>query len=460
MVTTQPPPAHDGDPTLVEVTVRATHNSYAGDHDGARGSLVAQLDAGVRLLEFDLHDDGYVEHGDHVLGHLLPGQQVWHEGGNPASDLLDPWLRLVDDWSRAHPGHHPLVLTLDLKNDLSDPRTPAEGNLTALNQHLRAVFGARLLTAAELPDPARAPVRALRGRVVVVLSGSYGARSAYVHDTGVAPAVAVDARGRLVQVHDSGRGHLWYWTGRLADDGTATFTHHGRLDEGTTPAVLLADDGTVLEVHRSETRETLWSRTGHLADDGSLTWHGAGAEQFDLGAAPTLHLAGGGLVVERHRAPDDGPDLERHGVLADGRVHWQGEAAPAAGPRFDPATGTGGGFTVTVASVPGPFDPCTLTYRTDPVGGGPGVTGPVRHDQVAHVEYQWGDPAELLSQAPVFWGGPAHRADDVARARAAGKLVRAWGVGEEHLGEVPGAVYPATDHLFADWYLQRVPEVR
>lgn len=43
---------------------RATHNSYSGDIGGSRGSIVSQLDSGVRFVEFDVHDNGYAtNHG-------------------------------------------------------------------------------------------------------------------------------------------------------------------------------------------------------------------------------------------------------------------------------------------------------------------------------------------------------------------------------------------------------------
>jgi hypothetical protein len=85
---------------------RATHNSYSGNVDGSKGSIVSQLDSGVRFLEFDIHDNGYATNHDYSIGHSAPGDLVDH-GGNPSSNLLRDWLRTVSDWSAAHPDAAP-----------------------------------------------------------------------------------------------------------------------------------------------------------------------------------------------------------------------------------------------------------------------------------------------------------------------------------------------------------------
>lgn len=47
---------------FASATFRATHNSYSGNLGGTRGSIVSQLDAGVRFLELDIHDEGLQHH--------------------------------------------------------------------------------------------------------------------------------------------------------------------------------------------------------------------------------------------------------------------------------------------------------------------------------------------------------------------------------------------------------------
>jgi hypothetical protein len=139
------------DTPFASAVFRATHNSYSGNVEGAKNSLTYQLDRGVRYLELDVHDNGYGTSGDYAVGHDSPGHQVDHSGGNPASNALRDWLRTINTWSGAHPDHAPLVVMLDLKDDLTDNASFADGNLTALNKELAGVFGSKLVLAKDHP---------------------------------------------------------------------------------------------------------------------------------------------------------------------------------------------------------------------------------------------------------------------------------------------------------------------
>src|SRR5205814_1395811 len=127
----------------------ATHNSYEG---GTRGSIVQQLDRGVRFVEFDIHVDDFASIGDYRIGHESPGDRVMRGGGtgNPDDLRLRAWLRVVREWSDAHPHHAPITLTLDVKNDLAHRHSFADGNLPRLNQELREAFAEKLFPALEL----------------------------------------------------------------------------------------------------------------------------------------------------------------------------------------------------------------------------------------------------------------------------------------------------------------------
>ncbi|MFD2348739.1 hypothetical protein ACFSTC_04000 [Nonomuraea ferruginea] len=65
------------DPPLPSAIFRATHNSYSGDLDGARGSITRQLDQGVRFIELDIHDNGYATARDYAIGHDAPPATSW-----------------------------------------------------------------------------------------------------------------------------------------------------------------------------------------------------------------------------------------------------------------------------------------------------------------------------------------------------------------------------------------------
>ena len=126
---------------------KATHNSYMG---GSRGTITDQLDAGVRFIELDLNDENFSKVHDYQIGHGLPGFQVDHSPGNPASNDFTDWLRLIADWSLSHPGHAPITVGLDLKNDLAKKTSAADGNLCALNERVAESLGDLLFTSNEL----------------------------------------------------------------------------------------------------------------------------------------------------------------------------------------------------------------------------------------------------------------------------------------------------------------------
>jgi hypothetical protein len=72
-------------PSFDRISLRATHNSYSGNIDGARGTLLDQLRVGVRSLGLDLHAGDCAAAGDYGIGHDHPGDQVWNQGSNPST---------------------------------------------------------------------------------------------------------------------------------------------------------------------------------------------------------------------------------------------------------------------------------------------------------------------------------------------------------------------------------------
>src|SRR5688572_26079895 len=100
---------------VASAVFRATHNSYSGNLDGARGSITDQLDHGVRLLELDIHDNGFLLSHDYGVGHDEPGDEVDH-ADNVVSNNLRGWLLMINAWSAAHPDHAPIMVMLDLKD--------------------------------------------------------------------------------------------------------------------------------------------------------------------------------------------------------------------------------------------------------------------------------------------------------------------------------------------------------
>ena len=424
---------------------RATHNSYSGHVDGAKNSITYQLDHGVRFIELDVHDNGYATAHDYAIGHDSPGNLVDH-AGNPASNLLRDWLDVVNGWSAAHPTAAPIVVMLDLKDDLTDNPSFAAGNLTALNQEIASAFGSRLLTAGDYP--ASPPlVDTLRGKVLALLSGDAKTRAEYKRDLGKNPAVALNTGGQVVEVHDSGAGVLWYWTGRY-ESGRVTWLRHGKYDTGQTPAVALNDNGDLVEVHQSPGATTLWYHVGHLGADGEITW--SPSHQYDNGVLPTVAFTSpaGTQLREIHRSQSGSQNWTWNGTLntATSTVSWSGNAKTSAA-RYDTTTATRGTSRVHVwTGADGPTPAQTLRVDTDAVTG-----DRIRYQQTAFDEYQKGDSAEL-QQGALFYAAPATESAFITSARQSGRLVRGWDFDSANLATNPPANYPATNHPYDAWY--------
>jgi hypothetical protein len=412
---------------------RATHNSYSGNIAGSRGSLTQQLDAGVRFVELDVWSGDYASAGDFRIGHGSPGDQVDH-AGNPAGDQLRPWLGTVASWSGGHPSAAPITLMLDLKDDVSSRSSAATGNLGALNEEIQDVLGARLVRPAG-PLPA---IGSLRGKVLSLLSGNATARTAYKRDTGSNPAVAINASGQVVEVHDNGSGALFYWTGRYGADGQLTWLRHGRYDTGKTPAVALNPAGALLEVHQAPSGANLWSRTGQLGATGEITW--SVPVKYDTGALPSIAFtdAAGTAFREIHKSQGSAQEWEWTGTFSNGTAGWGGHGkTPDA--RLPTTSAAAGERTVSVTGG-------TLTATTDRA-----AATRIRYPQIAYVEYQPGDNAELKDGA-LFWAAAATNKAFIVAARQAGVSARAWDFDSASLATEPPASYPATNTPYASWY--------
>jgi hypothetical protein len=403
-----------------------------------------QLDSGVRFLEFDIHDNDYGTLHDYAVGHSSPGDLVDH-AGNPSSNALRDWLQLVDTWSDAHPSHAPIVVMLDLKDDLTDNTSYAAGNLAALDQELTDVFGTSLATAQTYPTTLPS-VDTLRGRVLPLLSGDGTTRAAYRRDVGSSPAVAMNNHGQLVEVHDSGDGTLWYWTGTYAADGRVTWSRHGRYDTGKTPAIALNDSGQLVEVHQSQTAGTLWYHVGRLGADGEITW--SPSAKYDNGVLPTVAFTdlAGTTVREIHQSQSTSQNWQWRGVVSGSTVAWSGNATTSDS-RYTKANATAGGRSVSVwTGADGSTPAQTLRYSTGVVSG-----DRISYRQTAFDEYQDGDSAEL-KQGALFYAAPATHSSFITAARQAGQVVRGWDFDSASLATNPLANYPATNHPWDAWY--------
>jgi hypothetical protein len=320
--------------------------------------------------------------------------------------------------------------------------------MTALNRELADVFGPRLLPAKAMSG-AVPTVGALRGRVLALLSGDGGSRGEYRHDVGYNPAVAMNKWGQIVEVHDSGSGTLWYWTGTYRADGRVTWQRHGRYDNGRTPAVALNDEGYLVEVHQSENNSGLWYRVGRLDGNGEISW--PASKKYDEGTQPTVSFldADGTAVREVHRSQNNNQNWEWQGSLnrSAKSVLWSGNRKTDSS-RYPKTVAVSGSNRVSVwTEADGASPSNTLRYATDRIDG-----DRIRYDQVAFVEYQSGDGDRDLANTSLFYAADAGDKGFITSARASGHMVRAWDFDDPADATTPPANQPATNSPWAAWY--------
>jgi hypothetical protein len=429
--------------------VRATHNSFSGNlASGSRGSILTQLDSGVRFLELDITEDAYGTWHDYQIGHGSRDTEVDHAGGNPASDSLREWLDEIADWSTRNPDHAPLVVMLDIRNDFANNTSFANGDPTALNEELKNAFGSSLVLAKDFPDQLPT-INSLRGRVITLLSGDSNTRWGYRRDGGQNPSVAINAHGQVVEVHDSGGG-LWFWSGQIQGNGRVSWQRHGKFDTGTTAAVALNDNGMIVEVHKAENviDNSLWYSVGRLAGNGDITW--GAAHKYDTGVLPTIQFvdSAGTTLREIHRSQANSQNWDWNATLnsSDFTVGWAGNGTTS-DPRYDSTTAKNGGLQIHVWAGPdGTSSGSILQYSTPTM-----FQDWIRYDQVAYVDTQPGDSVELQNGA-LFYSAPASDTEFIASNRSIGHIVRGWDFDSTDEATDPLANEPATNHPYDPWY--------
>lgn len=181
----------DDELRINEIQMKGSHNSYHVASDAPRAPawtqytlppLTEQLDKhGVRQFELDIH---YYA-GIFLVFHLPDLDQ------RSNCQTLQGCLAEIVHWSRVHPGHHPIVVWLELKDEW-DPVKIAP-NIEALEAAVRAaVPRERLIT----PDDVRRGYATLtqavythgwptlgeaRGKLMFVLMDEQAGRHAYTH---------------------------------------------------------------------------------------------------------------------------------------------------------------------------------------------------------------------------------------------------------------------------------------
>mmetsp|Transcript_30888 Transcript_30888/g.51118 ORF Transcript_30888/g.51118 Transcript_30888/m.51118 type:complete len:522 (+) Transcript_30888:3-1568(+) len=441
-------------PALNQAIFMATHNSYSGG-ERRGGSFTAQLDSGVRFLELDVHRNSL---GAFVIGHGRAGAEVDHSGSNPDTNLLSSWLQVIRDWSRSHANHAPIQVLLDMKVNLAGVRSYEEGNLGALQATCLEIFGRSLILSETVPSrESWKNVDELRNKIFVVLSGDKTARELYLHDRGYFPSVALNKVGRVVEVHASGvrrTSRLWYWTGQMDSSGVVMWHRHGSYDTGTTPAVVVRDDGTVIEVHKSENYDELWCRVGSLRSDFGIDW--GNSVKFTTGKDPSLVLRADGSIHEIHTSENTNLNWESSGTVnvATKTIQWHGYARTDA-ERYSTSRAHTLGWILTVFKG-SPSD--TLHYSSSN-SSHDGAARRIRYPQVLFAETQPAHDAidSIPKTESLVCAASASWTDSLRDCRMNGYLTRAWDFDSPSDAQNQQRMsrpvnYAATNELNSDWY--------
>ncbi len=444
----------------------STHNSYSGSIAGDRGSIIWQLNHGIRCLEFDVHDNEFETYG-YRIGHDEPGDDVDHIEGNPSGAALADWLDLVAAWSAGHPGHAPITVYLDLRDNLTDNRSPGEGNLGHLNNELIRAFGSGLFEPDEMNGGSFPTIDELKGQVIVVLSGVRENRfqGGSFRDRGNQPAVAMNSFDQVIECHDNGKGDLWYWAGRLMPDDSIKWLWHEWYDTGQKPVVALNNAGYVIEVHEDQESNdnTLRYRMGRLDENFEILWYTDGGIPFpneDEGVNPSVVFVklDSLAIREVHLSRSDLAPCYRNGVfnVTGQRIDWVGHGETGENP-YPRTTVTVGSTTVEVDAGPHPPFDNALLYRIN--------TGPwsrIHYPRKAFVEFHMGDPEDYTSLGLWFFAAKADAGP--SRAWAEGwmrdeRLVRLYKFDPDSHASSTAVTYPSTDNPHSRSYLDYTDQI-
>lgn len=432
-----------------ETNFAATHNSYSGNISGSRGTISAQLSQGVRFIEYDINLGKFSSTKDYQIGHGSPGSQVDHTPPNPASNNLADWLQMLAAWSDQNPGHAPITLGLDSKDDLSAQSSPADGNPSFLNNELQKYLGSKLYTPVDLGSGPWPAWTALKGRIIVVLSGNQGNRKHYRSDQGLTPAVSVNGKGQAIVVYQSTQtSNLWYWYGN-AQGGGFNWPVHGKYDTGVTPAVAISEQGIIVEVHKSQTTSQLYSRVG-VFNNGQVQW-GDSQKIGTTGSMPSIAWTGN-VVTQINLDSSQQPQMLTGTVDATKlSVQWS-KPSPSSKPRYSTSSASAGAYSITVSTGPGPGGVANTLFYTTP------GSSPLRvvYPQIMFTEYQKGDSQQLESDQLWFYASSSSQGNWSwdSSSRKQGKIVRMWDFveGSTQVNTPPN--FPATNTPNDAWYTQ------
>jgi hypothetical protein len=157
-------------PAATMAKTRATDPKMADALDYGHRALAAQLDAGARQLEIDVNYDpqgGHYARGSNDPKLMRPGFKVHIPGIDNSSScaLFVDCLRILRNWSDEHPGHLPIMLMFNAKDEQNAARDGIDAlpfthaAFDALDAEIRSVLPPKKLV---VPDDVQGRYPTLR----------------------------------------------------------------------------------------------------------------------------------------------------------------------------------------------------------------------------------------------------------------------------------------------------------
>ncbi|MFH1160420.1 MAG: phosphatidylinositol-specific phospholipase C domain-containing protein [bacterium] len=355
---------------FMDANFRGTHNSYSGNtNDGHRGSIIQQLDLGLRYIELDIIYSIFMGYDFHV-GHSADEDRIDHSHGNPSSHLLSDWLTVIKNWSDQNPSHAPVVIAIETKNELADYEWDG------MNKLISEIFGGKVIDKSKF-NHATATYASVKGKIFIVsipenssLPGDESyifkakgytadpAKDSHVFytihaDKAQTPAFVQNVRNAKKSIRlaffTSGYTSLpipnypscdepyFGWYASYCEDNhvvpdfnfdSVSWLAEQSHDTGIYVDCAVNSSGYVVEVHHPQNNNTeLWYNTGKIAPDGqTIQWFSVpdSSRNYDTGRHPSVAINDAGMVVEVHGSENNIDLFYRTGTLDinTGVINW------------------------------------------------------------------------------------------------------------------------------------------
>jgi hypothetical protein len=139
------------------------------------------------------------------------------------------------------------------------------------------------------------------------------------YDSGKQPSISINDYGVVVEVHKSESiNTLYYRVGQINDKKIQWGDSH-KYDDGVMPSVSINNDGLVVEVHKSESNHKLWYRVGEIKGY-NITW--GESHEYQDGIAPNIGITNDGLVVEVHESEGSSGLWQLTGQVNGNLITW------------------------------------------------------------------------------------------------------------------------------------------